>query len=116
MNDAASATGLLRRYAIVFWDFDGVIKESVAAKTEAFAQLFRPYGGDVVRRVREHHEGNGGMPRFEKIPIYLQWAGVIPSAPEVTRYCEAFATAVRQSVTESQWVPGAREYLQGDYP
>ena len=111
---AICATDWMRRYAIVFWDFDGVIKESVAAKTEAFAQLFRPFGGDVAKRVREHHERNGGMSRFEKIPIYLQWAGVPASAAQVSRYCEAFATAVRHSVIESKWVPGAREYLQGN--
>src|SRR5438477_12888337 len=54
------------------------------------------------------------MSRFEKIPLYLQWAGVIPSGSSVTRYCQAFSTAVRQGVTESEWVPGAREYLQAN--
>jgi phosphoglycolate phosphatase-like HAD superfamily hydrolase len=104
----------MRRYAILFWDFDGVIKESVAAKTETFARLFRPFGDDVAEQVCAHHERHGGMSRFEKIPIYLQWAGIVPSASEVERYCQAFSIAVRQSVIQSQWVPGAREYLQAN--
>jgi phosphoglycolate phosphatase-like HAD superfamily hydrolase len=112
VTDAGSATDVIGRYAIVFWDFDGVIKESVAAKGEAFAQLFRSFGGELVRQVREHHERNGGMSRFEKIPLYLRWAGITPDEREVSRYCEAFATAVRSAVLESQWVPGAQQYLQ----
>ena len=112
MSNTAPATALISRYAVVFWDFDGVIKESVAAKGEAFAQLFRPFGSEVARRVREHHDLNGGLSRFEKIPLYLQWAGVTPNEAEVSRYCQRFAQAVRHAVLESQWVPGAREYLQ----
>ena len=30
-------------YKLIFWDFDGVIKDSVPLKTEAFDQLFREY-------------------------------------------------------------------------
>ncbi|MEC7219091.1 MAG: hypothetical protein VXW29_01645, partial [SAR324 cluster bacterium] len=31
-------------YKLIFWDFDGVIKDSVPLKTEAFDQLFCEYG------------------------------------------------------------------------
>ena len=31
----------------VFWDFDGVIKDSVEIKSIAFGQLFIEFGGDV---------------------------------------------------------------------
>lgn len=97
---------------MIFWDFDGVIKDSVEVKTTGYVDLFRPFGADVAERVRRHHEANGGMSRFEKIPLYLHWAGLTPSDALVAEYCERFSTLVRRAVVESPWVPGAREYLE----
>jgi phosphoglycolate phosphatase-like HAD superfamily hydrolase len=106
---------MLQRYSTLFWDFDGVIKDSVAVKAQAFEQLFAPFGAGLAARVRRHHERNGGMSRYEKLPLYLRWAGRQDSAAEVTRYCELFSAAVRQAVIYSPWVPGAREYLQRNH-
>ena len=46
-------------YKLYFWDFDGVIKDSVDVKTQAYFQLFEPFGLDVAERVRQHHEAMG---------------------------------------------------------
>ena len=108
---ASSAEALLRRASLVFWDFDGVIKESVSVKTEAFVRLFSPYGRDVAERVRAHHESHGGLSRFEKIPIYLGWAGEEATATRIDALCEQFSHLVMQAVIDSAWVPGVREYL-----
>ncbi len=106
---------MLQRYATLFWDFDGVIKDSVAVKAQAYERLFAPFGAEVAARVRRHHERNGGMSRYEKLPLYLRWAGRQDSAAEVSRYCELFSAGVRQAVIDSPWVPGAREYLQSNH-
>jgi phosphoglycolate phosphatase-like HAD superfamily hydrolase len=98
--------------SILFWDFDGVIKESLEVKTAAFARLFAPFGDAVVARVCEHHERHGGMSRLEKIPLYLTWAGQPRTPAEIAHYCALFAAEVVQAVIDSPWVPGAREYLQ----
>lgn len=106
---------MMRGYSVVFWDFDGVIKESVEVKSDAFEQLFKPFGQGIATRVREHHERNGGMSRHEKLPLYLEWAGQSRSDEEVARYCARFSEAVRQAVIDSAWVPGAREYLESNF-
>ena len=105
---------MLRPYTTLFWDFDGVIKDSVSVKSDAFERLFAPFGAELAARVRLHHESNGGMSRYEKFPLYLRWAGLEASEAEVARYCGLFAAAVRQAVIDSPWVPGAREYLQSN--
>ena len=105
----------MRERKVLFWDFDGVIKESVAVKTAAFVRLFEPFGPAIAKRVREHHERNGGMSRLQKIPLYLEWAGCTVTPEEVARYCELFSAAVLRSVIESPWVPGAREYLEANH-
>lgn len=99
---------------LLFWDFDGVIKDSVEAKTHAFVQLFLPFGAALAERVREHHENNGGMSRFEKIPLYLRWAGQEPTEDMVRHYCGRFGAVVKQQVIDSQWVPGAPEYIRAN--
>ena len=66
---------LIKTASVIFWDFDGVIKDSVSVKSDAFVQLFLPFGKQISKRVKDHHEENGGMSRYEKLPIYLKWAG-----------------------------------------
>ena len=64
---------------LIFWDFDGVIKDSVDVKTQEFVKLFESSGSHVAEQVRLHHEANGGISRFEKLPLYLHWAGEDPT-------------------------------------
>ena len=92
-----------------------MIKDSVMVKTNAFEQIFLPYGSKVVSAVCRHHEANGGMSRFEKMPIYLGWAGESVNAEKVHEFCECFALRVEQAVIDSPWVPGVREYLLANY-
>lgn len=96
---------------IVFWDFDGVIKDSVAVKSVGFEQLFLPYGQEVADRVRQHHEAHGGVSRYKKMPIYLEWAGETATAANVQHFCDRFSVLVQQAVIDAAWVPGVREYL-----
>jgi len=112
---ASSVPTLLGRYAALFWDFDGVIKESVDVKTQAYVGLFQAFGPAVAARVREHHERHGGMSRFAKIPLYLEWAQVTPTRAETARYCELFSASVLRAVIDSVWVRGAREYLEANH-
>lgn len=106
----------MKDYSLLFWDFDGVIKESVSIKADAFERLFARFGAPVAALVREHHERHTGMSRYEKLPLYLQWAGAPNSVDAVARYERLFALEVRQAVIDCPWVPGAREYLQANHP
>ena len=105
----------LNKFDLIFWDFDGVIKDSVSVKTEVFEKIFSPYGQKVINAVRRHHEANGGVSRFDKIPLYLRWAGVEVTEERVARCCDLFSESVMQSVIDSPWVPGVREWLLNNY-
>ncbi|HEY1018679.1 MAG TPA: HAD hydrolase-like protein [Sediminibacterium sp.] len=96
---------------VVFWDFDGVVKESVEIKTIAFIKLFEPFGADVTNKVREHHLLNGGMSRFKKIPLYLSWAGQPADKNTTQTFCDQFAKLVIDEVINCEWVPGAQVFL-----
>ena len=105
----------LKAYRSVFWDFDGVIKDSVKVKSDAFEQLFFPFGKKVIERVRNHHEENGGMSRFAKLPIYIEWAGQNITQEMFDEYATRFSILVKQKVIDSKWVTGVFEYLSGNY-
>jgi phosphoglycolate phosphatase-like HAD superfamily hydrolase len=105
---------LLKEKQVVFWDFDGVIKDSVMVKSVGYEQLFMSYGESVVEKVRQHHKDHGGISRYEKIPLYLSWAGEPANADQVHEFCGRFSNLVKQAVIDAPWVPGVREYLQAN--
>ena len=102
---------LLNECKYIFWDFDGVIKDSIEVKSNAFFKLFEKFGHDVASKVRNHHEDNVGLSRFEKLPIYLGWTGIEPTEKLISEYCLKFSKLVKQDVIESKWVPGVLDFI-----
>ena len=109
--DQDESNVLVGTAVLIFWDFDGVIKDSVEVKTQAYFQLFESFGSVVAEKVRKHHEVHGGMSRFDKLPIYMQWAGLEPNQSTVSEYCEQFTQRVLQGVIDAPWVAGVERYL-----
>lgn len=105
---------LLKEFQAIFLDFDGVIKDSVEIKSNAFEQLFLPFGDIVANRVRMHHEDHTGMSRFDKLPIYLQWAGLPISTSLMDEFSNNFSLLVKRNVINSPWVDGLLNFL--NYP
>ena len=97
---------------IIFFDFDGVIKDSVEVKTDAFELLFTPYGESIATRVKNHNKKNGGMSRFDKLPIYLKWAGESPVEKLIDKFEKRFSKLVKQKVIDSRWILGVLDYLE----
>jgi phosphoglycolate phosphatase-like HAD superfamily hydrolase len=103
-------------YKAIFWDFDGVIKESTAAKTQAYVDLFTSYGVEVQSKVKQHHLQNGGISRFVKIPFYFDvFAGKKLSDEEIGVEAMRYRNMTLDAVVESAWVPGVMEYIQEHY-
>lgn len=97
----------------VFFDFDGVILDSVHVKTEAFAAMFSSYGPEVEKQVVAYHLANGGMSRFEKFTYFNQSLLKRPVSPsEITRLGEKFSDLVLEKVIQSPFVEGVMEVLE----
>jgi len=110
-----SNADILKSAKAIFWDFDGVIKDSVAAKSEAFEQLFECFGEDFSLRVKKHHESNSGISRYEKIPIYLAWSDQESTEESISKYADNFSHLVKCKVIDSAWVDGVLDYLNNNY-
>ena len=101
---------------IIFFDFDGVILDSVEAKTEAFRKLFSPYGAKIVQKVVDYHLSNGGMSRFQKFEYYYrELLGRRLPEKEKESLNRAFSRDVMEGVLAADFVPGALVYLQSLY-
>ena len=100
----------------IIFDFDGVIAESVQVKSDAFAELYKPYSPDIVKKVVEHHEANGGMSRFEKIKFYHEsFLNKTVTEKEIAVLANQFSDLVVKKVIAAPYVPGALEYIQKSY-
>lgn len=97
----------------IFFDFDGVLAESVNVKTEAFRALYAPFGSDIADNVVKWHEANGGVSRFEKIKTWHQeYLGITLTELEISEWADRFSDLALQGVLQSAWVEGAVEFLE----
>jgi beta-phosphoglucomutase-like phosphatase (HAD superfamily) len=100
-------------FEALFFDFDGVLADSVSVKTRAFARLFEAHGPDVVARVVEHHLQNGGMTRFDKFRhYYAEFLGLPLSEADMEGLCDRFAALVVEEVVAAPEIPGAGAFLE----
>ncbi|WP_163340515.1 HAD family hydrolase [Desulfopila sp. IMCC35008] len=100
----------------LFFDFDGVLADSVSIKTDAFRDLFRKYGDEVVREIIEYHRLHGGISRVEKIRYAFEEIMKVPlSAEEHTRLSQHYSKMVLDKVVCADWIPGAQGFLEKYY-
>ena len=100
-------------YESFFFDFDGVLADSVEVKTRAFAKLFEPHGSEVVAKVIDHHRRHGGMTRMEKFSHYYStYLGKGISDGEMTDLCRRFSELVVDEVVAAPEIRGAGEFLK----
>ncbi|MDA1091405.1 MAG: HAD hydrolase-like protein [Proteobacteria bacterium] len=107
-------SGLSRFKAIAF-DFDGVILESVAIKTEAMRTLFAAHPAHVDE-IAALHERHAGFSRFVKFDMIYRDLFKMPLAPESrTELGQKFSKLVLEKVLACPFVAGAREFFEAHY-
>ncbi|MBN1432010.1 MAG: HAD family hydrolase [Methanomicrobiaceae archaeon] len=96
---------------LLILDFDGIVLESVQAKTEAFRKLFSFSPAHVEEMVQFHRE-NGGMSRYDKIRYFYK--NILKEELTESRMEELsarFEELVYDEVIRSPFVGGARELI-----
>lgn len=100
---------------VIFWDFDGVIADSFNVKTDAFHEMYLPYGEDIAEKVRQHHLANGGVSRFEKFKLYqAEYLGEPTPIPQETidRLSQQFSDLVMNKVVNAPYITGVVDTLK----
>jgi phosphoglycolate phosphatase-like HAD superfamily hydrolase len=100
-------------YEAFFFDFDGVLADSVEVKTRAFAKVFEPHGSEVVGKVIAHHRRYGGMTRVDKFRhYYSEYLNRNLNDDEMAGLCRRFSELVVDEVVAAREIRGARKFLQ----
>lgn len=100
----------------ILFDFDGVILDSLEVKTQAFYDMYLPYGVEVAEKVAAHHLAYGGVSRFEKFKIYHRdFLGQEIDEQKVSELADEFSRRVFEGVVNSPEVTGIREFLENYY-
>lgn len=99
----------------IFFDFDGVLAESVSVKTDAFRQMYAAYGKDFSERVVEFHKANGGVSRFDKFKKFNgEWLGENLDENRIDELSNIFSDLVVNNVINAPSVAGADNFLNND--
>lgn len=98
-------------------DFDGVILQSAALKTRAFAAIYQGADPRLLAEVLEYVERNGGVTRADKFAhIERTFFGREGGATDVARLAGMFRARVFDAVIASPFVPGAQRLLELAFP
>ena len=54
----------------IFWDFDGVILDSMPIRDFGFVKIFEDFDKELVDKLLEYHTLNGGLSRYVKIRYF----------------------------------------------
>ncbi len=104
-------------FPLVVFDCDGVILESVEAKTKAFYRLGLNWGEEAAAALRDFHLSHLGVSRFLKFEWFFADVLKQPlSEAEAAKLGQQFADLCLTEVTSSELVPGCKdclEYLHG---
>lgn len=102
------------KFRHVFWDFDGVIKESLDVKADVFVSLFADQPIEIQSRVREYHLAHGGKSRFEKFQLFLDWTGQPNNPAAIDDLAARMNALVIQKVIGCDWVPGVESIIRNN--
>jgi HAD superfamily hydrolase (TIGR01549 family) len=100
------------KYKYLFFDFDGVIAESLEVKGNAFYKMYEPYGAEIANKVLKHHISNGGVSRFEKFKIYHEeYLGITVDNQKIDDLADTFSSYVLDGVVNSPYVDGFLQFM-----
>lgn len=99
-------------YSAIFFDFDGVLADSVEIKTKAFATLFESFEPDIKDKIVDHHRMHGGMTRLDKFKhYYKEFLSTPLNSRELSVLCHRFSNLVVDEVVAAPEISGASKFL-----
>lgn len=108
-----NSTQFLKKYNSVIFDNDGVIMDSNAAKTEAFAKALDGEGAELIDEFIKYHQTFGGISRFEKIKYFYS---VIKNEKNyensVKDTLQKYAYFSKKALLSADLLPGIEDFLK----
>jgi len=61
-----------KHYQTIFWDFDGVILNSMSVRDKGFELVLKDYRDEQVEKLMQFHHKNGGLSRYVKFRYFYE--------------------------------------------
>lgn len=89
----------------IFWDFDGVILDSMPIRDYGFRKIFEEFDKELVDKLLKFHTLNGGLSRYVKIRyFYNTILGVEVSEEKVQELANRFSTIMKAELTNKKYL------------
>jgi len=100
-----------------FFDFDGVILDSLDIKEEGFRKIFINYSHSQVEKLIIYHNNNLGKSRFIKIKyFYNQILKKEISSKMINNYANLFSIIMRKNLNDkSRLISDAINFIKKEY-
>lgn len=101
----------------IFWDFDGVILDSMKIKGDGFIELFKEYDEMYLNKLEQYHYDNGGVSRFEKIKYFFnEILQKDITEKEVIEFADKFAEIINKNLfNPSNLIEDSVSYIKENY-
>ena len=102
---------------VIFWDFDGVILDSMKIKGDGFVELFNNFSSAKVKILEKYHFMNGGLSRFEKIKyFYNQILNEDISENQIYNLAHTFSEIIKNKLfDEANLIQDSLSFIKKNY-
>lgn len=101
---------MIKKIRVIILDFDGVVIESNAVKTEVFAEVFARFS-EYADAMMAFHHANVSLSRFAKFEHLLELMGRSGDASLLAEIAQDFSRRVVKGIISVPLVPGAEDFL-----
>ena len=101
----------------IFWDFDGVILDSMKVRDWGFEEIFKDFDKELIDKLLAFHRKNGGLSRYVKIRYFFEeLLERSISEKEVLEYAQKFSVLMRKELTNSKnLILDTLEFINNNY-
>jgi HAD superfamily hydrolase (TIGR01549 family) len=100
-------------YPILFFDFDGVILDSLPVREHGFREIFSAFTDQEIEALLTFHRKNGGWSRYVKIRHFFETIREEPvTEDQILEYAEDYSVIMRKALTDKKnLIQDAVQYL-----
>ena len=89
----------------IFWDFDGVILDSMPIRDYGFKKIFEEFDKNLVDNLLVYHTLNGGLSRYVKIRyFYNTLLGIEVNDEKNQELANKFSTVMKAELTNKKYL------------
>lgn len=101
----------------IFWDFDGVLLDSMNVRDWGFKKIFKGYDNELINDLISYHRKNGGLSRYVKIKYFFEELVKNPiNDQQVLKYAEKFSSLMRKELTDKKkLIVDSLEFVKKNY-